>query len=120
MNIDHADYKQLKKPPENPLDRTRANTFARQAVVHAKQLTGSPPWDRFLSMLQHDLNGIENALRTATDTLIDQQTVNTEQIMLLKMKILEHQTAKNVMQRVMSYPKRIIDPSDQLDNADKK
>jgi len=117
MNIDPKDYQKALEKQKGDQKPNNARTFLRQAAVSAQQLTGDPHWDKFLSYIQSELDGISGQLKIATEALNDRITVNHEELILLKMSILEYRTAKQVLENVMNYPKKIIAEDEHLDTV---
>ena len=86
----------------------RNTELLQQAAVSAQLLTGSPHWDRFLSLLQNLLEEADQQAEDCRRVLCDTGRIDQTEAMGMKILLAKCEARILTLQAVMAYPKQII------------
>ena len=111
MNLTYDEYQkrlETKKAEKAAEHRPQLQMLA-QAEIKARNLTGDPIWDLFLSYLQAFLETTEDQQRAFESALTDSKTVDHAGILVAKIGAAECKSRVETLEAVISLPKDLIE-----------
>jgi len=80
-----------------------------QAEVSAKHLTGEPNWDVFLQYLSAEVSRLIDVEESANHVLQSPSVTAHDQMMTAKIQLHRAMSARQILEDVISLPKRLIE-----------
>ena len=102
------EYRKRKEETSLPDVDMRTLERLEQTAVKAKQLTGNPGWDMYLTYLQTAVDGYKKEKTSAVEKLISPAIVNQDEIMAAKSIVQTCSATIAALEAAMSLPVDLI------------